>query len=259
MSTHRENWAGFPSMIDDAPALVTTDLGWADYEEPDGMRPTLLRVGIAAPAMEEEEAFSAFLESVRPFDEALTEAILAELNGAFVGTLFTESQRWWIFYAPVSAGADKVVREAARKAPGHMPELLIDRDPEWSFYAEVLFPDESQLRYIADRSVVDELEEQGDESDVPRPIEHRAFFPDAKSRDRFVKWCGKNGFEVAGVSGEMSDELEGFSVEFTHVGPAVIDDICEKTLLATEGAEKSGGAYDGWQTSIVKDGKPLAD
>jgi hypothetical protein len=32
-----------------------------------------------------------------------------------------------------------------------------------------------------------------------------------------------------------------------------------KTCLASDGAENFGGEYDGWQTCVVKNGKPVMD
>jgi hypothetical protein len=144
------------------------------------------------------------------------------------------------------------VEAAVESCPGLVPELMVEEDPEWGFYEEVLFPDESQQRFIADESVVDQLQDHGDNGEIPREIEHLAVLPDAASRDRFVEWCGANGFEVTDAAKERDPEMEGFAVEFTHTGPAITEEVWEKTMLATEGAEQCGGEYDGWQSPVMK-------
>ncbi len=258
MAKHQESWGGFPSEFEDAPALITCDLGWAD-EGPDPRRGMLIRVRVAVPEPDEEEGLGPFLESITPFDDAINAELQKKLNAVTVGTILTSQWRYWCFYASRSDGAQDIVARAATKVKGVTPEVIIEDDPEWEFFGEVLFPDEAQQRYMADESVVSQLMDNGDESDVPRTIEHLAIFADAKSRDKFVAWCKQNGFDVTNTSKDYDEEFEGFLVEFTHVGPALTDDIFEKTSLACEGVDQFEGDYDGWQTTIVKNGKPVVD
>lgn len=252
MSTHEEHWAGFPSEFDDAPALVTTDLGWAD-EGPDRRRRTLVIVRLPIPPNTDAEAgLSEFLEQIEPFDDAVTSELVDRLDAVPVGMLLTATHRWWCFYAPSGEGAPEILEKVADACPGHTPELMVEDDVEWAFYEEVLFPDEAQQRFIADESVVDELQEHGDNGEIPRPIEHLAILPDAEARDQFVEWCSENGFTVTDNAADLDDETDGIGVEFNHVGPAVTEEIWEKTMLASEAAERFGGEYDGWQSAVIK-------
>ncbi len=78
-----------------------------------------------------------------------------------------------------------------------------------------------------------------------------------------MKWCAQNGFEVTEVAKEMDEEYEGFPVEFTHVGPVMMEEIYEKTSLAAEGAEEFDGgvrrvADDDREQGRVR-GRPHAD
>jgi hypothetical protein len=251
MAKHEEAWGGFPSEFEDVPALVTADLGWAE-EGPDPRRGMLIRVRVATPEPDENDGLAPFLEHVAPFDDAITAELSKKLNAVPVGQLISGVSRWWCFYASRADGAQDIVSRAAAKAKDIAPEVVVEDDPEWNFYADVLFPDDGQQRYMADESVIAQLVENGDNSEIPRPIEHLAILPDTPARDRFVEWCADNGFAVTEAADEYDDEFEGYPVEFTHVGPASLEEIFEKTSLATEGAEQFEGEYDGWQTSIMK-------
>ena len=254
MATHQEAWAGFPSEFDDGPALVTVDLGWAD-EGPDPRRTTLILVRLAAPDPEAagEESVAAFLDELDSFDDALTSTLSKKLNAATVGMILTTSHRWWCYYASKGDNAAEIVATIAREtAPEHTPEVMSEDDPEWDFYSDALFPDDAQLRFIADDNVVDQLQSNGDNAETPRPIEHYAYLPDPESRDRFAEWCEANGFTVTDVGQELNEEADAYVVQFNHVGPAITEEIWEKTMLASEAAEKLGGEYDGWESRVMK-------
>lgn len=250
MSTHDEHWAGFPSEFEGESALVTTDLGWGE-EGPNAKFSTLARVRIANPSPGPDH-LQDFLEAIEPFDDALTEALDGKGKGYMVAFVLTEAFREWCFYLPSEAAATALVAAASAKAPGLSASVTTDEDPSWEFYVEVLYPDDSQLRFIADDSVVQQFLEDDDDVEQPRLIEHLAIMPDPFSRDRFVKWCEENGFTVTEAADELDEEMEGFPVAFTHHGPIITDQIWEKTMAATEAADEFGGEYDGWEAAIIK-------
>jgi hypothetical protein len=49
----------------------------------------------------------------------------------------------------------------------------VEEEETWEFYFEFLYPNKYQQQHMGNRQVVDSLEESGDQSDVPRKVEHR--------------------------------------------------------------------------------------
>jgi hypothetical protein len=87
------------------------------------------------------------------------------------------------------------------------------------------------------------LQQQGDNANNPRKIDHLALLPSAGAQTTFADYVRSEGFDIAGVLGEPSADGQ-FGVEFSRVDqPAQIDEIVEPLFLK---ANELGGVYDGW-------------
>jgi len=248
MNEHTENWLGFATEVDGQDVLIKVDLGWASEDPARGCR-TRLHVTVPTPDVPRDE-LDGFLEQVDPFEETLVETFAPAVRGYLVGTILDSKERTWVFYAANPSVAAASLAKAAKAWKGPTPGLKTEDDADWEFYQEVLTPTSDQYRYYSDLSVVEQLESHGDTGEKPRLIEHFAIFPDTDARDEFVEWCRENGYSVT-EAGDYDEEFDGCTVTFTHVGPATIDEIYERTSVANEAAEDLGGQYDGWECEVV--------
>ena len=164
---------------------------------------------------------------------------------------------WTLFYyggpdvlevlRPIAHGLDRGERSA---------QFLHKSDPRWQFYEEELLPNPERRGWISDRKVVHSLEQQGDDLDAERPVDHFAYFRTAAGRDAFVAEAAKAGFRLERISDDaVSDDGDR---EFRFAAQVVRDDSVELerihevvwtlVLLANE----HDGVYDGWGAPIVK-------
>jgi len=125
--------------------------------------------------------------------------------------------------------------------------------PDWGFSRESLRPDAERRRWIADRHVVEALQDRGDTLTLARPVHHWAFFTSASARDGFVAEAARDGFVVA----ELVDAAEGaraFGARLDRVDPVDLDHIHDVAMGLVELAARHDGDYDGWDTALEQPG-----
>jgi regulator of RNase E activity RraB len=140
-----------------------------------------------------------------------------------------------------------MVKEVCR---GYEVEAGSDEDPEWEQYQN-LFPPAEAIAEYQDFQLIQVLQGEGDRSEKARPVDHMLYLPDKASADKAAKEAAARGYKETERYEEEDDELPiGLQLTKSHnVEPKTIADTrAELTGLA----EELGGAYDGWQTPLVK-------
>lgn len=257
------DWAQYFFQIDDQPASCLIDLAHAEMA-PDQERPvcTLLRVPLLTPGddgMGEQEE----MERLRVFEDRFLVETAARMGLVMVASVRGGGQMDFWFYGPTDR-AEEMLDAAAAVLEGYEVQGGSQEDPEWEQYLSVLYPDREAQRQIGDSRVLMSLLEAGDDGHVPRPIEHLAVFATREQADRFAAKLTEQGFRVdevramaeEGEGGEDDDEESGesdagWAVEFCNQSKADLESILPVTSLLEELAESCGGAYDGWQTTVI--------
>lgn len=125
------------------------------------------------------------------------------------------------------------------------------KDENWDVYLKDIYPLPFQLQEINNHSVVQQLKENGDQSDVARPIDHFVCFPEnlKEQIQNYKTWLTENGFKIVS---ERSAEQRFVVLRFSRIDRPdfyVINDIC---LPLWDYANQLGGIYDGWETQIIE-------
>lgn len=241
-----EAWQPFERVIDDKAFLALVRTDWTQ-QGPDRSRPTAIIVTITYTPRDNGLPSPEVFEHVKQAEDATTQAIERTCNATCVGTLMGDGKRSLYFYAASDAGANDAIAKVA--APGVKVALRSQRDPNWECVVDDVWPTPEEMRWNADKSVLDQLEESGDDMTSPRPIEHLAVFPSKEAAARFVQWLREEGFEL--LEGPSKHDGE-WQVEFSQMASPDIDEIFDQTSAASHAAEELGGEYDGWQCRIVK-------
>jgi len=98
--------------------------------------------------------------------------------------------------------------------------------------------------------VAELLQEKGDSLEVPREVQHWAYFPTAESRAKFVSLLGIRfesieSYECPAPSSNMQ------AVTFVHVGLPDEESMTQITDMLNRFALDCGGEYDGWETQVL--------
>lgn len=188
-------------------------------------------------------------ETLSLIDDALEQA-LKPLAGCYAGRLTTDGCRTFYFYAADASAFEAAFTTVMGRFAGYDFEVGRRDDPAWSIYRDFLYPGPLDRQRIANQNVVNVLIDRGDKLQIPRPIEHWSYFPDAACAASFAEWLGGRGFSI-----DACEPVEGGShlVRFMRVDqPSGIDEV---VLPLHARAEELGGEYDGWECQLIAPGE----
>lgn len=248
-----QNWDFYFSHFGEKPASLFVDLDIID-DAPLEDLPNMvyLRVVLQQPR---EDGFCSQEEydKLAQIEDHLEQTLVEENVVMYVGRVTCDGYRDFFFYTSLDADAWQArVSASMNTFPDYKIEQKWREDPEWDAYFEFLYPDELDMQTIQNRRVCINLQEHGDNIDLPREIDHFAVFYSTGTREQFIEKITELGFGIRHTidPGEDTEEDDdGYTVEFFRTDvPSAIDDV---TLPLFELAAEFEGDYDGW-------GAPLA-
>lgn len=248
---HEERWSVFLRQEPQAPQVITVDQGWAE-QAPLATHPRLLEVKVSA----EETLPTGFpTQAETQVANELQDQLIQQLErgnfGVFVGSIVEPGEKRFYFYLRAEPQADQVAQDAVSAYSKREVAASIAPDEGWITYQKKLFPNQREQAEINNDGVLIRLQEAGDPLSQPRPIEHWAYFKSTKARSVFQDSLEQYSFEPIAYD-TLSQSLMPYGIHFVRQDSIHTPYIHELTWGLTELAENLGGAYDGWETIVVK-------
>lgn len=242
-----DHWEFFPCQMGEDRASIFYDHGI--YEEIDDLPLSSLfkvRVAFKVPRVDGMPTDHEF-DALMALEDALS-AEVGEIGGVYVGRISVGGHRYFYYY--VDAEQKDLAQLVGRVEQESAYDLgyLVDVDRDKKGYWEDLFPTKADWQVIKDQRVLSVMQENGDDLETPRRIDHWAYFPRPDQRDAFKDWVEAEGFSIERA--DASDEK--FAVQFFHTFSPAFPGISNCTIKLMEKAEACGGDYDGWETSVER-------
>ena len=237
----------YPAEVDGEPAAFVVDL----EQEPRNELRT--RIVVAVPMRDPSD------DGLRSDDETGTldrvqEMIMGRLDAAYaaelVGFFDLKGTATMVFYAKDGEITPETVAEAIGDIGPYGIDVHVADDPEWTFYIDVLFPDDYALQGIWNRALVSELEANGDTLEEPRQVDHLARFPSKGDAEKAAKGLAAAHFRIDDIAEDDSEEGR-WAVAF-HRKETLEDD--KPNRFSAEVLDivlPFGGEYDGWGAPAV--------
>lgn len=248
-----DHWDYYFLRVDDQPASIFLNLGLFD-EAPIAAQPHMayVRLHMQNPrndGLSSQEEFDALV--------ALEDHVSAALQGkdtTFVGRCTTAGSRDFFFYIAQPDDWAARVAKALETYPDYEFDVGTREDEDWGLYFGYLYPSPMDMQSIQNRRVCEALESDGDTLQMPRAIDHYAYFRTARDADAFATAAVALGFTVKG-RGEPTDTHDEFGVHLSREDTPGFDQIDAIALPLFELALEHDGEYDGWECEVVE-GKP---
>ena len=281
-----DDWDFYPCRVDGAPASIFLNLALEQRPWPpeaDMLYTVTLHM---LDAGEHGMGTSAEAGVIGPAEDALATSA-ASLGLVYVGRLRTKRIWQLMLYGP--PGQLEALGELTQRSDelrSRRAETQERPDGDHEVFRDFLLPDAERRQWMQDRRLVDVLLSYGDRLEVPRRIEHWAYFPSHDARERFVLETARVGFrEIEAADGEHDEpdepnehgehdehgehaehdsEREGevngcadgrggaarFAAHVGRIDTVELAHIHGVVMQLHAMAQRHGGTYDGWETSI---------
>ncbi len=247
----QEYWELYMKTIDGAIASVLVNAGISvELPSEDKFYVGFIKLSMKAPndrglISEEEEAQLSFIE-----DKIEMEALRYRI-GSYVGKIVSKGEMTFIYYLKHEFEWPDVVQASMGTFPDYEYTSGSKMDGDWEVYHKLLFPTPIEWQIIQNHKVCDHLKSQGDSLHLPRAIEHKAYFETVENRSGFITLIETEGFKLKDLI-ESSENTPMVGLSFYRQDKPFYYDIDTLTLHLIELSIQNGGAYDGWETSVVK-------
>ena len=233
----------FQRLEDDTLISIEVDMNAFGFSS---NNPWLFSVFIKFDGADEQIAgYEEFLET----KEALIIALENENRVKYVGTRIVDGWSEIYFYAQDSKSLDTTVAQIL-KPSNYVYESSVVRDAKWDFHHKNLVPTELEECHIQSEKIIFMLEEEGDDLEVVRTVEHYLSFEVPTQKNRFL-----NTLELEGYT--FKDEIS--SDEFEN-GVALVKEhnVTSETIRLEvsqlfEAVKACQGFYEGWSTTLAEE------
>lgn len=247
----QESWEFYEAAAEKGRAFVSIDLGAADHVPLASHSVRLqFRVKMLKPREDglrsDEES-----EALFALEDGLVEELKAKHDALYVARATAYGYSEFFFYAPASRrDAAAAVKAVNQKFKPYQVEWFDEDDSEWATYFE-LFPNKYALQTVANRSLIRQMLESGDRLEVPRVVDHLAFFPSREQAEAAGKALVAADFQVDAPE-PPNEEQKLWGLQFHREDACdgeTPDEFCFEILDLLEPHE---GEYDGWGSPIQR-------
>jgi regulator of RNase E activity RraB len=247
-----DEWDFYFARVNDAVSSIFVDLG-VRADAPLEKRPWLLWVWVELQAPR-PDGLSSNEEApkLHEIGEALDAAISASCEAQLVGRITGANRREFYFYATEPGELDAAVERAMQRFDTYKFETGSRFDSEWEQYIGLLYPSDTNLQRMFNRRVLESLEENGDDHELPRKVDHWLEFAsvDARAACRDTLLAIDFALEDEFESEEAGDEFP-HSLVMSRVDSVDSHTINGVTLELARLAGEHGGRYDGWESPVT--------
>ena len=194
---------------------------------------------------ENEQRYEEFLET----KESLIIALAYDEMAKYVGSRVVDGWSELYFYASSSKELSSMV-SAVLKPTNYIYESNVVRDSKWDFYLSQLSPSELEYHHIISAKIINQLQEEGDNLEIAREVEHYASFETPTQKNRFVNNLNLDGFVYK--DDIATDEFE-HGVALVRKQPIIYDNMKQIVEQLFIEIKKERGFYEGWSTLLVKE------
>jgi len=202
------------------------------------------------------------LDAMGKVEDAIVQRFQEKLDALYVGRYVGAGYTTFVFYLPTLLGELRAhvtrldLARAISDFGPYEPQWLSEDDPGWRFYSEFLYPDETSRESMLNRDQLRQRVEAGDRLEIPRLIDHFAYFTSSEAADAASRALEAAGFSVDPVAPPNVDangpSREKWGVQFHRVEPLTHgrpDAFCAEIRSLLKPLD---GEYDGWGGVVVR-------
>ena len=251
-----QEWNVYRSWIDDDPAVFRLNLALDEVAPIEGFSYCVkITVVLKDP---DKNGFSS--DEERPAIYAIGDQILRPLQSdkdILVAVLTARGEVTWYFYSKAPEALQERLSATWDSEFGYTYQVECSEDKQWNFFLKGLYPNIYEKQTIYNRETLYACQENDDQVEVPRPIEHWLYFDTEQDMLNAIEKAAALGFtvysseKVVPEEGKEVQEDLGYCLILSKENTPI--DIDGDTWDLIDIALDTHGGYDGWETILVKE------
>ena len=250
-----QEWNAYRSWIDDDPAVFRLNLALDEVAPIEGFS-YCVRITIELKNPDE----NGFSTNERPQIYAIEDQILRPLQSdkdILVAVLTVQGEVTWYFYSQAPEALQERLSATWDTSMGYTYQVECSEDKQWNFFLKGLYPNIYEKQTIYNREILSACQENEDQVEVPRPIEHWLYFDTEQDMLTAIEKAAALGFtvysseKVVPEEGKEVQEDLGYCLILSKENTPI--DIDGDTWDLIDIALDTHGGYDGWETILVKE------
>lgn len=250
-----QEWNAYRSWIDDNPAVFRLNLALDEVAPIEGFS-YCVRITIELKNPDE----NGFSTNERPQIYAIEDQILRPLQSdkdILVAVLTVQGEVTWYFYSQAPEALQERLSATWDTSMGYTYQVECSEDKQWNFFLKGLYPNIYEKQTIYNREILSACQENEDQVEVPRPIEHWLYFDTEQDMLNAIEKAAALGFtvysseKVVPEEGKEVQEDLGYCLILSKENTPI--DIDGDTWDLIDIALDTHGGYDGWETILVKE------
>jgi len=178
--------------------------------------------------------------------ESLIIAMEFDEKTVYVGNRLVGEWSELYFYSQDSKGLEAQIAKIL-KPTKYLYEANVVKDAQWDFFTYNIFPSDLELCFMQSQKIVEYMQEEGDNIDISREVEHYASFQTPTQKTRFINNACENGFEFKDEI--SSDEFEnGVALVKTH--NLTTEELQNNVRQLFDLIKIEHGEYELWSTTL---------
>lgn len=234
-------WDFYFCQIDDKPHSAMVNMSLRDHAPLDSLGVfQALEVSLKYPNLENGMTTQAEFQKLSDLEDLIFDNTNSSL--CYVARQTGDGKRKFYFYSRKKDDLDPLSARIGSGFPDYETHQFSFDDLRWQTYFEDLYPNAIAMNEISNRHVMDRLEQNGDNLDLPRQIDHSVIFQDKQQAKKFASVVKDKGFSVQVTRRGIVKRSYDLLVQRDDA-PRLLDPI---TLELERLAEALNGSYDGW-------------
>ena len=250
-----QEWNVYRSWLDDDPAVFRLNLAIDEVAPLEGFS-YCVRITIELKNPDQ----NGFSTNERPEIYAIEDKIFRPLQSdkdILVAVLTARGEVTWYFYSQAPEALQERLSATWDSSMGYSYQVESSEDKSWNFFLKGLYPNIYEKQTIYNREILYACQENDDQVDVPRPIEHWLYFDTEQDMLSAIEKAAALGFtvysskKVVPEEGKEVQEDLGYCLILSKENTPI--DIDGDTWDLIDIALDTHGGYDGWETILVKE------
>ena len=246
-----ENWKSYFCNVNEKLSSIALNLALEEHA-PMPNKPWLLWVWIYLQSPSDKGmTTSQEFPTISAIEDELSKQIAEKCGGIYAGRITGDNRRELYFYGSDKKNFKRAVKDAMSGFRSYRFDFDAQKEPDWNQYLNVLFPSDEDLQRIANRDVLDVLEERGDTLEPVRDVHHWIYFKTPEDRDWYTSRVGALGYTVEDKP-DRPDDTHPYGLAITRDQSITPDEINDAVLELFRLAKQVSADYDGWEAQLIQ-------